>query len=162
MARELIVERNGHLLLRRDQGRALVAGAAVYGVMGTCFAVTGSPAVPAIGCIAVGGILAAVALWRRARRDEISVEAGELEVTRYVGPICLGRDRVTPGELRLIDHEARPDAMFSVVAMTGPGYLQVRRADGPPVTIARGLGYDGAKLQALMAQIQGLLSHVTS
>ena len=110
----------------------------------------------------MGGILAAVALWRRVRRDEISVAAGELEVTRYLGPICFGRDRVTPSELGLVDHEARPDAMFSVVAVTGPGYLQVRRADGPPVTIARGLGYDGAKLQALMAHIQGLLSHVTS
>jgi hypothetical protein len=155
MPQPLIVEEPDRFILRRRPSRAntfLFGGALVYGALGLLLALSGMLA-PGLLCGAFGCGLFGWAVWQRGRRDEVAVLKGRLEIRRWVGPVPIGHQLVDVPTLTLVDHEARPDAMFAVVAMTGPGYLEVLRDQEPAVRIAQGLRYTAEELQDLKRRL---------
>jgi hypothetical protein len=145
------------VIVLRSKRRAApwAAFAGVYGAFGVWGALAG---MLEGGIISLGlaALLGGTAIWRKLRRDEISSDDGKLRVTRCLGPIRLSHKEIAVDAHALVDHESRPDAMFAVTAMTGPGYLQLRGKDGTHVEVARGLGYDDAALRELEERVRKL------
>ena len=155
MGRELVTIERDRLVLRRREGRLtwfFLVGAFLWAALGALewFAVGPVPG------LQFGGftlLFALEAVWNHGRRDEVRFDGDRISISKWVGPLRLAHHTVH-GRPRLVDHAAGNDAMFDVVAMTGPGYLEIQRSDGPPVPLARGLRYDEPTLRAVLKQLE--------
>src|SRR5262245_31775401 len=120
---------------RSGWGRAL---SLLYPLLGFGF-MTGVPIFPLLlrlGFAALTTYFLALILWRRMGNEEVALSGGRLVVTRRLFGVPFRRNAITVSDVSdvtALDHESRPDAMFAVRAMTGPGYLEIVGRNGARV-----------------------------
>jgi hypothetical protein len=161
MRRDLVIQRGATLELRQGGGfrvAAMVYLGAGPGLLAAMFFVVNEPDLRALGvALALFALLCVgAALWLAAGCELVTVENGQVTLARRLFGRVFGA-RVVPvdeiAEVAVVDHETRPDAMFGVSAMVGPGFVELVLRDGARLPVARGLHYPSESVAALRDRI---------